>query len=852
MSKKRGKTNCSAGSLREWTIIGPIPSTPGIDPWIPLELDWAASAPRGIREVNGHSVQTRLVGMEGISLDFRTHLPWGGESPQAFAFSEFAAPEDGTLTLTYDADWSVVWWIDGNEVFATRNGNGGGVVVMKHKVMVALPKGRHVVTVRVISGRDGWALFIHSVEWRAGIVDELRTDRGAAWRDYARTSVRHENRPLPDGTCGEATKEQYELLLANLGVDARWIGVSHHHIGSYYPSKHLPMWPGATPEHEKQLHEWVKLLHDRRVCAMSWLALSECAEGWRLHPEWRQQYLVPPPAGASHAERMCCVNTPYGEALINYAVEAIQRFDLDGLWFDGACFTSTHITPRPLSCVCPYCNKKFTKETGLEAPGAPDWSNPVFPRWVQWRYDMFSEYWQRLVDRIHEAVPQARVVFNHYHREGCGWNGAIPLKPFGHDFVSGTEADGEPLKGAFYTRCMRAYGRVDSEVWMGLGGVRKNTVKGPRNNPRMAMDFAIACATAGGHASTGGSTVSVEAPVLGRIADELKPREPYVGLPSVPYAALHLSQQSETFVFGRNPTFHAPNWTDFYWNSLTGWHHVLAHAGLTCDVVYDAHLTPKKLSDYPLLVMPLAPALMERQYRTVLSYVEQGGTLLAGPWFGVSDEWGVPRKRPLGDRNVFPFGHAFPSWLEIENRHEIGFYGDDTKGKMRLLFKSQPLGSLSPDQKRIELGSGTVAAFQKITRLGKGKIIQFAFDWGGLFRQTKSKEVVEWLRDCCEKMVRPLVKVDGGEGLMLGVFRNEKQEVVVHVQQFPPSWQGAESAHEHPPTRWNAALVWNGAKPRSVRCALPELGPELPVARKGGSWSVALPPFVWGQIIVIR
>jgi len=763
------------GQLRTWTVVGPILPRAEDPLWFELPLDGATEIPAAW-EWQGQTVPVKRVQTEGPRLDFWQCLGRMPGTPHAVAFCELEVPEDGTLDLTYDADWMAVWWLDGVEVAATRGGNRGPVGEMHHPILVALPRGRHVFTVRVASGVKGWALITEVRSWRRGIRGLLRTDRGAEWRDYTRTLVRHENRPTPDGTCGGLPKEQFEHLLAGLGVDARWIAVVEATEGSHYPSPHLPLWPGARPEYERQLREWVQVLHRHRIAAMSWYPLSLCRAAGREHPEWRQQYLVPPQRDDQGA---CCINSGYGEAVISYVIEALRKFDLDGIWFDGAAWSPIWMAPQPVSCSCAACRARFQADTGLTFPARHDWSLPEFRRWVRWRYEVFAGYWQKLVDAIHAAVPEATVVFNHYHREGIGWNGAVPLNPFGRNFVSGTEADSEPLKGAFHTRLMRAYGRPHTEVWMELKG-REYTPRGPVINPRDIMDFALSCATAGGHASFGGGEAAVEMPVCRLLADELKPRAPYLGLPSVPYIALHVSQQTETFVFGRNPAFVSdPDWTDYYWNSVTGWHHALAFAGRPCDVVFDAHLTPARLRRYPIVVTPLAVALTPRQHAVFMEYARLGGTLVTGPWYGLCDDEGEPRLAgPLGDRDMFPFGERLPAWEELAGRREYRFAvpaaGRGGKGGS---LRARPLAELAAARGReIVLDWKRNPLVCRITPWGRGRVIQLAVDLGTLFRYSRSPLAVRALGALVGDLPRPPAEVVEGAPLLMGIFGRHSRE----------------------------------------------------------------------------
>ena len=117
---------------------------------------------------------------------------------------------------------------------------------------------------------------------------------------------------------------------------------------------------------------------------------------------------------------------------------------------------------------------------------------------------------------------------------------------------------------------------------------------------------------------------------------------PYVGGESVPYAALHLSQQAETFYFSREPK--GRDWAlEPHWKSITGWTQGLLEGHISPDYLYDRQFTPRNLARYKLLVMLMSPALSEEQCRTALGFAKEGGTLVLGIGAGAADEWGETR-----------------------------------------------------------------------------------------------------------------------------------------------------------------------------------------------------------------
>lgn len=612
----------------DWTVFGPFDAPPSGQMWAQMRLDGVKTIPPGGVEVDAP---------DG-SLDFRELFGAMPVQTVAFAAAAVEFPTGGALTLRWNVDYWAALWLDGQEIFSLRSGAMGG----PHRFSLLVEPGRHVFSMRVMSGSGGWSSSLVLESMDSEIPDDMRSDRGARWRDYRRSAVRLEYRPAPDDRFEGVGMEKFEEWAAAAGVDARWIGLVDHIEGAMFQSKHLPPSKKAKPEYEAQFKEWIKVLRARRFSALTWLPLTLWGPAWEAHPDWRVKFLVDPPPDGESRGHNCCLNSPYGDALLRFSVECLQRFDLDGIWFDGAGLHGGAVR-QVVGCVCEHCAKRFLAETGRIIPSKYDWSSEDFRHWVKWRYDNFAANWQRLVDGVHAAVPEAAIAFNHYHRENVGWNGAIPLNPFGHDFISATEADYEPSRAAFYTRCMRAYGRGHAETWMGLNAARTIDRHGlPSENPRKLIDFALGCCVGGGHPSVGGFT-----PLLKLMADEVKQRAPYLGLPSIPQVALHVSQQTETFVNGRDPAIVTPGWEDSYWPVVGRWHNLLSDAGRSCDVVYDDQLTFANLSRYPVLVMPLPTSLSDAQHAAITQYVENGGRLLVGPDFGQADEWGEPLEKPL-------------------------------------------------------------------------------------------------------------------------------------------------------------------------------------------------------------
>jgi len=76
---------------------------------------------------------------------------------QAFAIGELTADGDGELAIGCGSDWWMQLWLDGKPVFDTlaRGNHEVPVTHDNHVVRLPLTAGRHLLTVRLISGMSG-------------------------------------------------------------------------------------------------------------------------------------------------------------------------------------------------------------------------------------------------------------------------------------------------------------------------------------------------------------------------------------------------------------------------------------------------------------------------------------------------------------------------------------------------------------------------------------------------------------------------------------------------------------------------------------------------------------------------
>lgn len=454
---------------------------------------------------------------------------------------------------------------------------------------------------------------------------------------YGKSCLRLEWRPGPQEVRDDATRQRIEADHAAGGIGGRWIAVVDPTGSAVYPSAIMPTGDPKAAENADILRRWVGEMHGRGVAVMTWIGLIVNKDAWHAHPDWRQEFLSPAPEGF-HKDIDVCINSGYGDALIAFCNEALDRFGLDGVWFDGAAFTQIWDRPVPISCTCPSCRAAFRKRTGLDIPPRPDWNDPAFRRWVAWRYEMFGEYIGRVAAGIRKAHPRAAVVINHYHRPAIPWQSAIPLDRYDADIITGSEATGDASVDLVMRLC-RAYGRSQSEVWRPFDTPAANPETAPQTDA--LLHHALGCFAAGGMPSFGGGG-ETRGKVAAILSPIMKAIQPYVGGPSCPQVALHVSQQTETFYLSRTPK--GLGWdVEPFFGTLDAWTQALGCAHMPPDYVFDRDLRLENLRRYSLVLLPLSLALTEQQCRDALAYAQAGGTLVLGPAAGEFDEWGEPR-----------------------------------------------------------------------------------------------------------------------------------------------------------------------------------------------------------------
>jgi hypothetical protein len=805
----------------EWALFGPIPnegdssSWPGEIGFAPLALDGATEIPERVLMRRRTYEPLRVVSTDGC-LDLARIFDYRHGCPIAYVMGWVDVPSESRVPISFGANWGVQWWVNGELVYETREGNFAAPdLVTGHQFYARLRPGPNLLVVRVVSGGPGWSLClaklpsepIPALPARDGLPAPGPRPAPAGSRDYTRAGLRIEERP---GPAPLATAEMRERVMAEHGVEAHWIGIVDPTGSPYGPSAFLPDGPNTEPAHHAQLRLQVAEIHDNGMAAMTWFPGTHCRSAAEAHPDWRVRPLHDV-EHAGEADWSLCVLSPYGEALVGFVTESLARYDLDGFWFDGARWSHAGAG----ACVCDHCRQAFHEAEGLGLPEEEDWDDPAWQRWVVWRTRAFMGYWGQLAARVRRERPGATIVVNHLHRLGNAWDSAIPIDTHQADVVIGTEAQDSPFDSAFHADLVRAYGRGQAEVWMGLHKLFTRNPAWPEacQPVHRYMHHALCCMTAGVMPSFGTPDPGEKpADAYAILAGVINARRPYVTGRSAPALGLWLSQQAETFHFSRRT---GPAFPDAYWHSVVGWRHLLGENQLPVDIVFDSRMTAEELSAYPALAAPLAVCVSDAQIAALTHYVEQGGRLIVDRWFGACDAWGGATDPWRMQRLLGRAAQAPPA-----------VDGSD----------------LDPDDRR-----------HRIRELGDGRVAILGGNVGLRFHRWRSPVLSAEVGELVRHLSRPRLEVDGPRRLQVGLFEDTGR-LLLHLQNFI-----AYSASERFPNPVLCApepigpvhVRLSGYKVRWARRVLADSDADLALSRCDEAVSFVVPGIEWGELIEI-
>jgi len=414
---------------------------------------------------------------------------------------------------------------------------------------------------------------------------------------------------------------------------------------AFFPSK---IRPAAEDMDENYLGELIRRCHAEDIMVITWFCFNiedvrdiDAFRPAKLYPDCVMKF-INPPEGEPDAIGMCMFTSEY----INHQAEFLQevmRLGFDGVWFDGTSGAGMPNRER-IGCVCPSCEKAFRDDTGLELPGAIDWSDEVFRRWVAWRYERLLATFRFLNKKVLEVNPRAAVTFSESNRPwGPGqwfldWKFAQPLERHSGYVMSAHTGLGPTNSNQFlpfHAQLVRAAARV-ADIWTPVFSAREapNSRELPPHPTHMRM-HALGAVAHGVIPWFGAGPAQL--PAFKSINEAVARREEFFGGEPVRHAAVAVSTRTRDF-WGE-----AHGRVGRYSEALYGIHSCLAQHHIEMGVVFDSDLDGGRLDEFQVLILPTTACMSEAAAENLARWVDAGGLLIATGETSLMDEWGKPR-----------------------------------------------------------------------------------------------------------------------------------------------------------------------------------------------------------------
>lgn len=418
---------------------------------------------------------------------------------------------------------------------------------------------------------------------------------------------------------------------------------------AYYNSDAAPRCPGLKGR--DVIAETVEAARPHGLPVIVYCVVQGNGYPLRRHPGFQMR-------GSDGAELgRICFNSGY----IHHATAVLDEmlaYDIQGLHID---MLDQGFGP-PLGCWCESCRKLFEGEHGRPMPKGVTW-DADWDRVMAFRYKTSERFEKRLYQFAKSRKPGVSVDFNYHGYPPFSWEAG--QRPVQHavngDFVTGESGvwGFSALGGGLTARFLAAAAPEQPFQVVMQRGVRMyhDMTTRPLNDMRWEMLTLLshgAQVTLVDKTPYDGSLDKEAYRRFGELFREARAKREAFGHPVEAGAGVYYSS--------RTRDWHGREDASRYQQAFHGVHAALAFHHIPYEIVLDENLDLGRLRSLPVLIVPNAAILSERETAVFREYVEDGGNLiLTGPT-GARDWMGNPMDRSaLADIVGAEWGETLPS-----------------------------------------------------------------------------------------------------------------------------------------------------------------------------------------------
>jgi hypothetical protein len=406
---------------------------------------------------------------------------------------------------------------------------------------------------------------------------------------------------------------------------------------AYYDSKLLPKAPGLG--RRDPLRETVEEARRYELPVIAYCVVQQGGHFLDAHPELAMR----DPAG-NRIGRFC-YNSGYLDVMKEILAEQLA-YGIDGFHID---MLDQGFGP-PYGCWCEHCRNKFEAEHGRPIPKGVTWDQD-WDRMLEFRYATSARFERALRDYIKSLNPRATVDFNYHGNPPFSWEvGQRPVQHAGNgDFVTGEtgvwgfSALTVGMNAEFYRAATPG---LPFQVAMqrGVRMYHDQTTR-PFNDIRWELLTLLvhnAFVTVVDKTGFDGWLDPIAYERIGAAFEEVHTHSAHFGHTPVSEVGIYFSSRTRDWLGRDHP--------EKYFQSFQGAHKALVYEHIPWGIVLDENATLERLGQLPVILLPHAAILSQREVSLLGSYVEQGGNLIVTGWSGLLGWHGEPlKKSALGD-----------------------------------------------------------------------------------------------------------------------------------------------------------------------------------------------------------
>lgn len=626
------------------------------------------------------------------------------------------------------------------------------------------------------------------------------------------------------------------------------------------------------PDREEQIRRYVERAHGKGIRIIFYLAPGAgAAELVAAHPEYLQCR-----ADGASANAGPCMNSPYRDQLFGM-VREVARLGSDGVFLDGPIVAQG-------ACTCRFCQDLFRAANGAPLPAREDIHDPLWHRFMEFRYDTIARCIRDARAALREVRPQAVFYMNSQgfssglgcarenrrlvaHQDILGAEGGfifyvqpdkVPFwKPGATAKLIETQAAGKPtvvfvagdhkpwhrhLHTAAETRLLYADTVAHgASVWYGL------------HSPIDDIQSPGGC-------------------VAREMNRFLRDHEPYYTR-TKPVARIALMRSTTTMDyyhrdievsdFTRAERGPAAGVLGNAALSFNGFYEMLLRGHQLFDVIDEEALSEPVMARYDTLVLPNCACLSDESIGAITTWVDAGGGILAsfdtslydglvnrkadfglGPVFGVSYAGDAYR---FGSTSYVSLkdGHAVTSGMsqELVPAPAVGLAVKATTGRAVAVFR-EPVER----QYRPLPAQSTPAVV--VNGFGKGRSVYLAGNWGEHYYEFGLPAHQQLVGNAVRWLSRPILDVSDAPQTLEVVLREQPAErrYLLHLVNFTGEmrrpFQTIVPCHDV------GIALHTEREIRSVRCLVDKK--NLPFARDGGKIRFRVPRVDTYEVVTIE